>query len=332
MDKPTETIENVRLGWIGLGSMGLAMATNLQRHLSKLGAPALNYHNRTMSRGQTLHSLGGVPCENIAHLVSGSDVVFLSLSDDSALAATLDAIVGGAGPGEPANLSGKVVVDTSTVHPRSSEEAQARLRARGAEFVAAPVFGASPVAAEGRLLFVLAGPEHAVRVVSPFLVGVMGRGVIRLGEEVKEASLLKTAGNFMTAAMMEVVAESHVFAEKTGLGSAAMESLIEQQYGPLALSMSRRLITGAYMPAKGQRPWSDLNLALKDVGHGIACAREAGADLPVGKVVQKHLEAAKEVSDAEGRPLDSSSMYGVLRRQAGLDFQTDLVKQRDGSA
>lgn len=96
--------------------------------------------------------------------------------------------------------------------------------------------------------------------------------------------------------------------------------------------MSKRLTTGAYMPAKEQRPWSDLNLALKDVGHGIDCAREAGADLPVGEVVHKHLQGAKEVSDAEGRPLDSSSMYGVLRRQAGLDFKTDLVKRRDAGA
>lgn len=171
--------------------MGLGMATNLQRHLSGLGAPPLHYHNRTMSRGQTLQGLGGVPCERIADLVSNSSVILLSLSDDSALTATLDAIIG-AGAGN--DLSGKIVVDTSTVHPRSSGKAQARLRASGAVFVAAPVFGASPVAAEGRLLFVLAGPEDAVRVISPFLVGVMGRGVIRLGEDVKEASLLKTAG------------------------------------------------------------------------------------------------------------------------------------------
>lgn len=173
--------------------MGLGMATNLQRHLSQLGAPPLHYHNRTMSRGQALQGLGGVPCESIADLVSNSGVIFLSLSDDPALAATLDAIIG-AGAGSNDLLSGRIVVDTSTVHPRSSEKAQARLRASGAVFVAAPVFGASPVAAEGRLLFVLAGPEDAVRVISPFLVGVMGRGVIRLGEDVKEASLLKTAG------------------------------------------------------------------------------------------------------------------------------------------
>lgn len=133
----------------------------------------------------------------------------------------------------------------------------------------------------------------------------------------------------MTAAMMEVVAEAHVFAEKTGLGAEAVEALAEQQYGPLALSMSRRLTTGAYMPGRGERPWSDLNLALKDVDHGISCASEAGAELPVGEVALEHLREAQAFSEAEGRPLDSSSMYGVLRRRAGLDFETDLVKKRD---
>lgn len=133
----------------------------------------------------------------------------------------------------------------------------------------------------------------------------------------------------MTAAMMEVVAEAHVFAEKTALGNEAMESLIEQQYGPLALSMSKRLTTGAYVPARGERPWSDLNLALKDVGHGIDCAKEAGVRLPVGELALEHLQEAKSFSDDQGRPLDSSSMYGTLRRQAGLSFETELVRERD---
>lgn len=133
----------------------------------------------------------------------------------------------------------------------------------------------------------------------------------------------------MTAAMMEVVAEAHVFAEKTGLGSGAMERLIEEQYGPLALSMSKRLTTGAYMPAKDERPWSDLTLALKDVEHGIDCAKEAGTSLPAGELALAHLRDAKAFSDEEDRPLDSSSMYGVLRRQAGLSFDTELVRKRD---
>jgi 3-hydroxyisobutyrate dehydrogenase-like beta-hydroxyacid dehydrogenase len=58
----------------------------------------------------------------------------------------------------------------------------------------APVFGASPVAEEGQLLFVVAGPSRAVDAINPFLNGVMGRAVIRLGEDVSKATLLKTCG------------------------------------------------------------------------------------------------------------------------------------------
>ncbi|CAM1503510.1 Fc.00g011010.m01.CDS01 [Cosmosporella sp. VM-42] len=315
-----------KFGWIGLGSMGLPMATNLQKHLSKLGAPNLLYHNRTMSRGDSLRDIGATGAAGIGALVENTDIIFMSLSNDAALESTLDSLV----TTEAAQyLSGRIVVDTSTVHPDSSARAQARLAEKGAKFVASPVFGASPVATKGQLLWILAGPDDAIQVISPFLVGVMGRGVIRLGEDVRQSSMMKTAGNFITAGMMEIVAEAHVFAEKTGLGSEALEALIEQQYGPLALTMSKRLTTGAYMPARGERPWSDLNLALKDVGHGITCAEQAGAKLEVAEVALNHLEEASRFGEAENRPLDSSSMYGVLRRQAGLSFESNLVKKRD---
>ncbi|KAM0330157.1 hypothetical protein ACHAQA_004330 [Verticillium albo-atrum] len=107
---------------------------------------------------------------------------------------------------------------------------------------------------------------------------------------------------------MELVAEAHVFAEKTGLGTEAMETLIEHQFGPLALSMSKRLTTGAYMPGRDQRPFSDLTLALKDVGHGINVAGKAGTQLQVAEVALDHLHEASRFSTAENRPLDSSSM------------------------
>lgn len=167
--------------------MGLGMAINLQKHLTKTAAPSLQYHHRTMSRGEPLEAIGGAPCKDVADLAAKSDIIFLSLSDDSALESTLHRLV-------EADLSGKVVVDTSTVHPASTETARARLAGRGARLVAAPVFGASPVAAQGKLLFVLAGPGDAIQAISPFLVGVMGRGVIRLGEDARQSSLLKTAG------------------------------------------------------------------------------------------------------------------------------------------
>jgi hypothetical protein len=73
-----------------------------------------------------------------------------------------------------------------------------------------------------------------------------------------------------------------------------------------------------------------LNLAIKDVGHGIACAEKAGTGLKVAEVALGHLKRAKKYADEDGgRPLDSSSMYGIIRQDAGLDFEIDLIKKRD---
>ena len=171
--------------------MGLPMAKNLQKHLSQLGAPSLQYHNRTMSRGDPLRDIGGIAASSIKDLVESTDIIFMSLSDDAALESTLDSLVSG----EAAqSLPGRIVVDTSTVHPDSSAKAKSRLAEQGAKFVASPVFGASPVVAKGQLLWILAGPDDAIQAISPFLVGVMGRGVIRLGEDVRQSSMMKTAG------------------------------------------------------------------------------------------------------------------------------------------
>jgi 3-hydroxyisobutyrate dehydrogenase-like beta-hydroxyacid dehydrogenase len=138
-----------------------------------------------------------------------------------------------------------------------------------------------------------------------------------------------TSSNFLTAGMMELVAEAHTFAEKTGLGSEALEALMEQQYGPLTFNMSQRLTTGAYMPAPGQRPWSDVKLALKDVGHGLSCAEGAGVKLEVGEIALRHLKQADRYGDELGRGMDSSSLYGVIRTESGLPFETELVTKRD---
>lgn len=135
---------------------------------------------------------------------------------------------------------------------------------------------------------------------------------------------------------MEMISEAHVFAEKSGLGTEVMETLFKENYGELAYTMSKRITSGTYCPPKGTQPWSDLNLAIKDVGHGITCAEKSGTRLEIGEVALEHLKAAKEWADSDGRgggrALDSSAMYGILRENAGLDFESSVVKLRDGSS
>jgi hypothetical protein len=80
----------------------------------------------------------------------------------------------------------------------------------------------------------------------------------------------------------------------------------------------------------GESPWSNLNLGIKDVQHGISCAEDAGMRLKVAEVALENMVRAKGFSDARGgRPLDSSSGYGIIRQDAGLDFESDFVKERD---
>ena len=93
--------------------------------------------------------------------------------------------------------------------------------------------------------------------------------------------------------------------------------------------VSQRLTSGAYFPAVDEAPRSGLELGIKDVGHGVDLAREAGLGLRVGELYLEAAKEAKKYGDGRNRKLDSSSVYGVVRNQAGLDFETDAIKDRD---
>ncbi|KAI1810352.1 hypothetical protein GGS20DRAFT_567954 [Poronia punctata] len=329
MASATTTPHSLRYGWIGLGSMGAAMAKNVHTYLQsqKSSIEPLRFYNRTPSRGDALEGLGGKRCASVAELVRHSDVVFISASDDAAVESIVNQIIA---VGEERALNGKMVLDTTTIHPDTTREMAARLTAHGVHFAATPVFGSTPVADQGELLVAFAGPEHVYEVVAPLIRNSIAREILRVGPEPEKATLLKTTGNFMMASLMEIIAEAHVFAEKTGLGADVLERLLELNFGTVAHTDSIRMTTGVYMPAKGEAPWSNLNLALKDVGHGVDSAKRAGVSLKVAETALEHLRRAKTYSDEnDGRPLDSSSLYGVVRQDSGLDFKTDYVKKRD---
>ncbi|KZL79796.1 oxidoreductase yfjr [Colletotrichum incanum] len=323
---PSRSLPGTKLGWIGLGTMGSAMAANLQKHLSEKQAPNLRFYNRTESRGAILRQLGGTP-STVRDLVTNSDIIFLSLSDDAAVESVLEEILEA---GEsPIHLDKKIIVDTTTIQPSTSVKAMSKLQKRGANYVAAPVVGTCPTAAKGQLLWILAGKEASVDAVSPYIIGTMGRAAVILGEDVCLASLMKSIANSLTMGMIEVIGEAHVFAEKVGLGIAVVESLIQQQIGSVGLFISQRLTTGAYMPPRGERPWSDAGLAFSIAKKSMATSRKEGLRLGIGSLVLRQLEEVKEFADSEGRQLDASAIYGIIMMNSGLSFETNYVKKRD---
>jgi 3-hydroxyisobutyrate dehydrogenase-like beta-hydroxyacid dehydrogenase len=199
----------------------------------------------------------------------------------------------------------------------------------GAAYIAAPVFGATPLAQAGQLLIAVAGPAHAISTVTPFLKGVIARTVIAVGSDPSKALLLKTTSNFITAGMMYLLSEAHTLAEKSDLPAPVLESLIEQNFGAYAHGVSKRLTSGSYCPAEGQAPSSGLELGIKDVGHGLNIAGEKGVRLEVGELSMRAMEEAKRWGDERGKKMDSSSVFGVVREKNGLEFETEVVKERD---
>jgi 3-hydroxyisobutyrate dehydrogenase-like beta-hydroxyacid dehydrogenase len=129
----------------------------------------------------------------------------LQTSEDTVLKTIVKAIV------DSGNIEDKIIVETTTVHPNTSREVNDVLTAAGARYVAgefvnfaqrpvsgltieAPVFGASPLAESAQLLFVIGGPNDAIEAITPYIKGVMGRDIIRVGEEPSRALLMKTTG------------------------------------------------------------------------------------------------------------------------------------------
>ena len=220
-------------------------------------------------------------------------------------------------------------MDTTTVHPTTTTSLSRDIHKAGGAFITAPVFGATPVAQAGKLLIAVAGPPEAIATVSPFLKGVIARNVIEVGEQQEKALLLKTTSNFITAGLMYLISEAHVLAEKSGLPSNVLESLVQENFGAYAYGVSHRMTAGAYLPAESQAPSSGLELGIKDVGHGLDVARSVGMDLKLGELSMRAMEEAKKFGEGKGRKLDSSSVYGVVRQRAGLEFESEVVKRKD---
>ncbi|KAJ5901929.1 hypothetical protein N7495_002457 [Penicillium taxi] len=310
-----------QIGWFGLGSMGLAMASNLQRHVAAKKALNLIYSNRTMSRGESLQALGGIPEASFANLVSRCGIIFTMISNDSVLKSLLSSAVESGH-----SLKDKIFVDCSTVHPATVSAAVAQLKEQGATFVSAPVFGGNPIAVTGKLVFAIGGPKSATETVTPLIEDVMGRRVIQCGEDATKSSLLKIAGNIVTVTMLEGVGEAQVFAEKTGLGTGPMEELIGEAFGAVAGGYSKRLTSGAYAPPTDSIPGFGVSLAIKDANHAISMAKDSGVELPGLDLARANMETARSYA---GECLDASSMYGVLRQKSGLEFWNE--KSRRGN-
>ncbi|TDZ35066.1 Glyoxylate/succinic semialdehyde reductase 1 [Colletotrichum spinosum] len=305
------------IGWYGLGSMGLPMALNLHKKLQQHGS-SLTFSNRTMAKGADLVDAGAAARDSIVEVAQVCSDIFTMVSADAVLQSLVEELLASG-----IDLTGKTFIDCSTVHPDTATSVSETLTTAGATFVAAPVFGASPVAQAGRLIFAMAGPRTTVERLEPLIQGVMGRKVINMGEDVAKAPMLKVTGNVLLVVFLEAIAETQVLAEQNGIGTDVMEELIFENFGPVLGSYSRRLTSGSWAPKEGVAGFAVSN-TIKDAKHALRVAADLGVRMPALDTATNNMLSARAYG---GENLDGAALYGTLRSQAGLPFWSGNSRQ-----
>ncbi|WP_404477732.1 NAD(P)-dependent oxidoreductase [Novosphingobium sp. BL-52-GroH] len=262
------------IGFVGLGRMGLAMASNLGRAGHRVRA-----WNRSPVPADAVPNgvIVATPQEAF-----DADVVFTMLSDDAAIReVVLD------GDLLSRARQGLVHVVAATISVGFADELAQVHAAQGLGYVSAPVFGRPEVAEAAQLNIIAAGASDSIARVAP-LFEVIGRRVFTMGEHPRAANASKVAGNMMIAMAIEAMAEAVAITEAHGVERGAFLDLMTQTlFGCRAYeNYAGKIVSGDYEP--GFR----LALGLKDLRLATAAGDASGKVLPMLDAVHGQMSAA----------------------------------------
>ncbi|MGD0693997.1 MAG: NAD(P)-dependent oxidoreductase [Terriglobia bacterium] len=291
----------MRVGWIGLGNMGQAMA----RNLIKAGHELLVY-NRTRSRAVELEAEGARLADSPAEAAT-APVVVTMLADDAAV----EDVIFGSGKVLKALREGNIHIAMSTISASLSKRLAEAHGKKGQAYVAAPVFGRPEAAAAAKLFIVAAGPREAVERCQP-LFDAMGQKTYAIGEDAPAAHVVKLAGNFMIASVIETLGEAFALVRKYGIEPGKFLEFVTTSLfaAPVYKTYATLVAEDKYQPV-GFR----LALGLKDARLALAAAEAAAVPMPVASLIRDRLLAAmaRGMQDA-----DWASFARLAAENAGL--------------
>lgn len=287
-----------RVGWIGAGRMG----AELIRRLQKAGAEVWVY-NRTRSKAEALVEHGAKVVDSPADLAE-LDVVFTMVAGPEDV---MEVTVGPNGVLSRDDVAPKVIVDSTTIDPMTSDELRKQAAERGTAIVAAPVSGNPKVVKSGKLTVVTSGPADAYAIAEPY-IQTFGRKVTYVGAG-DEARLVKICHNLMLGVVTQTMAEITVLAESAGVSRADfLEFLNDSVMG----SIFTRYKTPAFVNLD-YTPTFTWHLLRKDFELGLTTATARDIPLPTSALVH------------------SIVMEGIGNGYGDQDFAALLTKQAKAS-
>jgi 3-hydroxyisobutyrate dehydrogenase len=292
------------VGFIGLGAMGLPMATNVM----KAGFP-LSVWARRPESAQTLRESGAAWAESPRALAARCGVIVTCVTNSPDVRGlVLDAgVLDGARPGT-------VIVDMSTIAPATSRELAERCAEQQVSFLDAPVSGGTQGAAAGTLTIMVGGEASALETARPVLEA-MGKKIFHVGES-GSGEVVKLVNNLLVGIIAAATAEALVLGAKAGADVATMAEVVGASTGAswqLANQFPLRAFTGSFQPG------FMTDLLAKDLDLALDLGGEMRTPLFLAGLARQLY--AESQARGNGRA-DYTSLLRVLESIAGVEVRT----------
>jgi len=292
----------MKVGFLGLGSMGSSMARNLLK-----AGHEITVWNRTRSRAEEFNNAGATVSGTPGEASAGAEVVFTMLADDHAL----EEVMFGPGKILESLAAGAIHISASTISVALSRSLGAAHRRQRQHYISAPVFGRPDAAAAAKLFIVAAGPKEQIERCRP-LFDALGQKTFVAGEDAAAANLIKLTGNFLITAVIEGLGESMALVRKSGVeANLFLEILTNSLFAaPIYKTYGGIIASEKYEPAGFKLP-----LGLKDNRLLLAAAEENAVPMPMASLVRDRFLAALAQGMGES---DWSAIARISAKNAGL--------------
>lgn len=288
----------MRIGFVGLGTMGRPMA----RRILAAGHE-LTCTSRSPAPVRELAAEGARAADAPAEVVASSEITVLCLPDDDAVEAVVAQVM-------PV-VSGRLVVDCSTVAPETERRLHALVRSAGGRYLDAPISGGPAGAAAGTLTVMAGGEADALDRARPAL-GAFAAEITHVGGP-GAGQVVKLCNQLVVAGQMLGLCEAVLLAERSGVDPAAVHRVLVRSTGDCTMARTRFPVPGVVptSPASnGWRPDFTTRLMAKDLDLALAHAGGSGTPLLVGPILRALLGASAHAG-YEGA--DWSAFITVLR-------------------
>jgi len=263
-----------KIGWIGLGRMGIPMS----KRLLDDGYP-LTVYNRTLGKEGALSDQGASVALSPAELIKQTDVIVMMVSDDKAVREIFMETSGLLSSG----VNGKTIINMSTVSPGISKEMAELCKQQGNHYLDAPVSGSVKQAETGTLVVMVGGEEAIFQQAKPIL-DQLSKLTLRVGDS-GAGNLAKLAVNTLLGIMSQGLSEVTLFARDNGIQTEDLLNIIHNS-----------AMGNVYLKIKGDAILQNnyqAAFALKHIAKDLRLAKQSGLKSPLGETVYKTFQEAE---------------------------------------